>query len=703
MKKNILIVIIFLLCLAGPSPAQWHWQYPIPQGNRLNDMAFVDDQTGYAVGNGGVILKTVDKGLSWSLMDSATTVNLNGLCLTSTGKGYIAGDNGVLLTTDGSGQWTAMESGTHYHMNTVGAASDEKVFAAGYKGLILRRTGDAWEEVESPTLNALYCMDFASATTGIAAGDSGTVLRTTDAGETWAKVDVPYNTAFLDVFFSSEQTGYMAGQQGLILKTTDGGQNWTNISYSQVESNLLSIHFSNDTSGYACGAKGVVLRTVNGGASWTYQNKNTTLSFNEIIQLDPQVADTICDSVIMCGDFGVILRTDSCGGPMRNVTHGSAFTISSLTFPSDTSGFAVGGDPFNNKPFLLRTDDGENWYEIKIDTIKRYLTAIDFINPSRGYISSMEGFVYRFMVDSAVPLKTKFPEHLYDIRAFDSATVYAAGINGTLLKTSSGDTTWKKLATNTTKHLFSMFFFNKNSGYAVGDDGVMLRIAAGGNQVTKVTTSQTVPLYDIYFKNDDIGFIVGYNGRIVRVDRSSGVELFTPIPSGVTTPLNEVWFANNDVGYIAGEGGVVLKTTDGGQSWLPQHSGTQNGLRTLFFRDEYEGWMAGAGVSVLKTENGGGAVITPGIAENEKEKYDINLYPNPATTHASIEFELKDRRKVSIITYDLAGRQVGIVADEYRHGPVKYNYNTSALTKGIYLLIIDIDGSRQARKLVIMR
>ncbi len=701
MKRNILLILAFITLIHSPGFTQWQWQYPVPQGNRLNDMVYTDLSTGYAVGNGGVILKTTDRGLSWNLMDSATTVNLNSVYFSNPTKGYIAGDNGVILTTDGAGQWISMESGTHYHMNAISGVQGQ-LFAAGYKGLILKNNGENWDEMDSPTIHALYCIDFATSSVGIAAGDSGTILRTDNGGDTWTKVDVPYNSAFLDVYFPSANIGYLTGQQGLILKSTDGGQSWTDISYSQVESNLLSIHFRNDTSGYACGAKGVLLKTVNGGSSWIYEDKKTNLSFNEIILLHPQIADTICDTVIVCGDNGIILRTDTCGS-MKNVTHGSAYTISSLKFPTDTSGYAVGGDPFNNKPFLLRTNDGENWYEIKFDTVKRYLTAIDFINPTTGYISSTAGFVYKFMVDSAVPLKTKFPEHLYDVRAFDSATVYAAGINGALLKTSSGDTTWKKLVTNTDKHLYSMYFFNKTSGYAVGEDGVMLRIANGGNQVTKVTTSQTVPLYDIYFKSEDVGFIVGYNGRIVKVDRSSGVELFTQVPSGVTTPLNEVYFASNDVGYIAGEGGVVLKTTDGGESWLPQHTGTQNGLRTLFFRNEYEGWMAGAGVSVLKTENGGGAVITPGIGENKTERYTINLYPNPATNQAWIEFELEERRKVNITTFDLAGRQVGIVADEYRHGTVKYLYNTTDLPKGIYLLVIDIDGSRQARKLVIMR
>jgi len=703
MKKYTILILTFIFVLSFAGMAQWHWQYPIPQGNRLNDMIFIEGtNTGYAVGNFGTILKSDDRGLTWILMDSATAVNLNGTCFTSPSKGYAVGDNGVSLSINASGQWSPMETGTHYQLNAVGFATEETGYAVGYKGLILKKSDDHWEETSSPSVFTLYCIDFASASVGIAAGDSGTILRTSDGGTSWNKVQNPYITAFNDVYFSSENIGFITGQKGLILKTTDAGLSWEDISYSQVESNLLSIHFHNDTSGYACGANGVILSTINGGTSWIYQDKKTTLSFNEVIQFYPGI-DTICDTIVLCGDNGIILRSDSCTDKMNNVTHGSPITISALRFPEENKGYAVGGDPFNNEPYLLKTGDGENWSEFAIDTIIRYLTDMDFISPERAYISSREGFVYRFMIDSAVPLYTGFPDHLYAIRAFDSTKIYTAGLNGTLLKTISGDTTWQKLITNTTNHLYSLYFFNPNSGYGVGEAGTLLKINEG-SQVSKVSTGHSVPFYDIYFPTENTGFIVGYNGRILKVDRSGGQETFTQIPSGVTTPLNEIYFPTSNVGYIAGEGGVMLKSTDGGDSWLPQYTGTQNGLRSLYFIDEAEGWVAGAGVSIMKTENGGGAVITPGIANNEIEKYHINLYPNPATNETWIEFELTEKSKVKISTYDLAGRQIDIIAEEDQYtGTIRYNYNTSNLSKGVYLVIVEIGRERQARKLVILR
>ena len=58
--------------LAGPgepaigTPAGWSWQNPLPQGNWLHGVDFVDVNTGTAVGDGGTILRTTDGGDTWT-------------------------------------------------------------------------------------------------------------------------------------------------------------------------------------------------------------------------------------------------------------------------------------------------------------------------------------------------------------------------------------------------------------------------------------------------------------------------------------------------------------------------------------------------------------------------------------------------------------------------------------------------------------
>ncbi len=80
----------------------------------LNDIAFVDANTGWAVGGewgmGGmvcVILKTTDGGATWTAQDSPVTQELFSCAFVDANRGYIAGNFGLLLvTTDGGETWT---------------------------------------------------------------------------------------------------------------------------------------------------------------------------------------------------------------------------------------------------------------------------------------------------------------------------------------------------------------------------------------------------------------------------------------------------------------------------------------------------------------------------------------------------------------------------------------------------------------------
>ena len=82
---------------------------------------------------------------------------------------------------------------------------------------------------------------------------------------------------------------------------------------------------------------------------------------------------------------------------------------------------------------------------------------------------------------------------------------------------------------------------------------------------------------------------------------------WTAQTSGVTSNLNDVHFANNQTGWAVGDAGVILNTSDGGQTWLPQASGTTQKLRAVFFVNANTGWAVGGSSPkvILKTTNGG--------------------------------------------------------------------------------------------------
>ncbi|MFN2595574.1 MAG: WD40/YVTN/BNR-like repeat-containing protein [Pyrinomonadaceae bacterium] len=68
--------------------------------------------------------------------------------------------------------------------------------------------------------------------------------------------------------------------------------------------------------------------------------------------------------------------------------------------------------------------------------------------------------------------------------------------------------------------------------------------------------------------------------------------------------LNAVYFASDKRGWIAGDGGQVLRTEDGGRTWLAQQAGTDASINDIYFRDGDDGYLL-AGNQILTTEDGG--------------------------------------------------------------------------------------------------
>jgi photosystem II stability/assembly factor-like uncharacterized protein len=62
-----------------------------------------------------------------------------------------------------------------------------------------------------------------------------------------------------------------------------------------------------------------------------------------------------------------------------------------------------------------------------------------------------------------------------------------------------------------------------------------------------------------------------------------------------------VAFVSKDEGWIAGRGGVILRSGDGGQTWVQQETNTRQNLYALFF-DKKTGWAVGGDGMVLRYE-----------------------------------------------------------------------------------------------------
>jgi photosystem II stability/assembly factor-like uncharacterized protein len=209
--------------------------------------------------------------------------------------------------------------------------------------------------------------------------------------------------------------------------------------------------------------------------------------------------------------------------------------------------------------------------------------------------------------------------------------------------------------------LISVFFTSSNTGWIAGDEGYLAETRDGGNSWTKRVLNTAANINEIYFRNDDNGYLVAgrkmfitdnggkswkealivnpdefrdgipeflsirFNskkqGFIVGsiIDRNDddvvigslvlrttdGGESWTRVPVPAKVELFHLDFDGKSRGWIVGDKGTVLSTKDNGETWDIQETGTTEVLYNVDFRDENDGYIVGTNGTILRTEDGG--------------------------------------------------------------------------------------------------
>lgn len=235
----------------------------------LNDVTVRDERI-CIIGDQGVILRSTDGGASfirsnYSLryregQGEGGVVDLYSVQFIDKETGYIVGDRGlILVTVNGGASWREQFSGTDtqlFHLSIRGARG----WIVGTGGKILHTTdgGRNWYPQRSGTPNDLNRVYFVDDRTGLITGDKGVLLRSENGGATWEPVNLRVNEALFGMSFIDKKTGWVVGYGGRIIRTYDGGRNWVR-QESATTADLFSVAFHKNR-GYAIGRDGLVMR-----------------------------------------------------------------------------------------------------------------------------------------------------------------------------------------------------------------------------------------------------------------------------------------------------------------------------------------------------------------------------------------------------------------------------------------------------------
>ncbi|MBS4033144.1 MAG: T9SS type A sorting domain-containing protein [Ignavibacterium sp.] len=106
----------------------------------------------------------------------------------------------------------------------------------------------------------------------------------------------------------------------------------------------------------------------------------------------------------------------------------------------------------------------------------------------------------------------------------------------------------------------------------------------------------------ITFTNNSNGTIVGTNGIILRSTNAG--ESWDSLHYPINSDLEKVFFIDDANGWIAGDSGLILKTTNGGLDWTSLTTNFNEKIFSVFFESNTFGWVAGKNI-IYKTTDGG--------------------------------------------------------------------------------------------------
>ncbi|HET9644974.1 MAG TPA: YCF48-related protein [Burkholderiaceae bacterium] len=646
---------------SGPNRSGWCWQRPLPAGNQVADVTFVDGDTGWAVGDAGLIMKTTDAGVTWTPQKSGVNASLGRVRFLDKKVGWAVGQTAYLHTTDGGETWHPQVSGISQQWASAPPdlwLIDPNRAIVGLGWWASQHTRDGGQTWSSSSMHPTLVTS--NGTVWSVSSWEG-VMKSTDMGETtsvsFKPTDANQSISLSLLDFADDMHGWVLGSvagwtpvpstQTAMWRTIDGGANWVPLPANGLPANVSYFKFYNALEGWVVG-DGTIYRSTDGGASWLAVATPASVFVAHAAAIDARTLwfATYNGDIYLTRDAGVAWKLFKVQGEgesgwpdlkvgtrgelylhfadrwYRSVDDGQNWTRMFGADPTEADASFVAlwffdarnGLALDSKGHLVETADAGVTWSVR-DAMSFAYTynflpsgRIQFASRNVGWLvaDGLGGSNVYKTTDSgkswwAPPQRQSIPSPA-DLHFIDEQRGWLVSMTGSIYHSEDGGQTWSEQA-RLPYRWTTVRFANSQVGVALGNDGIIARTTDGGATWTLKYSGTPQELRRMVFSNESTGWAVGTSGAVLKTTDAG--ETWSTVAVPAFKSLNDIFFTDPNTGWAVGDGGVLIETKDGGLSWSAQATGTSQDLTRLFMVDSRTGWVAGAHGAILTTATGG--------------------------------------------------------------------------------------------------
>tara|TARA_R110002049_G_scaffold260571_2_gene436480 strand:+ start:1288 stop:3444 length:2157 start_codon:yes stop_codon:yes gene_type:complete len=261
--------------------------------------------------------------------------------------------------------------------------------------------------------------------------------------------------------------------------------------------------------------------------------------------------------------------------------------------------------------------------------------------------------------------------------------------NEYIVENPTGTTKWERTSTAG---------FNSSASFRLNNNARTGTIFSQGFGEVESFITPSIDMSNV--SNPKLEFKIAYQKR--SASSSDNIEIQTSTDCG-NTWTNRWSFANGDILGSNGTSQADFIPTTSSQ-WTTASvftfQGNLNGQSNVMFKIKYNA-RDGNNVYIDDLKVFGTSIV--GVDENSLDQLNLSIYPNPTRDDFTLSFDNNKATSTNVYLTDITGkRMINVLSSvQLPIGLQKQRIGTESLKAGIYFIVLEQEGNRVVRKLII--